>query len=234
ARHLQPIHHRHDSPHRRCDLGSPDGGPMSEDKNNDQAGEHPDAADRKMRLQLPSPSGTPASVSSPSWRLRRRRRRDAHVTSTNGPQRRRGTRPGAVWGAARVLLAATFCCVAATSIGYGAAAGQTLASQMPEQARVAAGTVATGGLRQSPTVQFTPFPIEHGQAEKVSGDGFDPEVSCQILVDEVVQTEATCEVSGDGQVSGRFLAPGTGDTVSVWVCQADPLAEVPNPCGLNW
>jgi len=133
-----------------------------------------------------------------------------------------------------VLLAATFCCVAATSSGYGAAAGQALASQMPEQARVAAGTVAKGGLRQSPTVQFTPFPIEHGQAEKVSGDGFDPEVSCQILVDEVVQTEATCEVSGDGQVSGRFLAPGTGDTVSVWVCQADPSAEVPDPCGLSW
>jgi hypothetical protein len=82
------------------------------------------------------------------------------------------------------------------------------------------GTVGSAKISIArPQVQFTPFPIERGQVERVWGSGFVAERACQILAPDAVVGQPTCAVSGTGEVTGLFVAPTTGDLLSLLVCQ---------------
>ncbi len=69
-----------------------------------------------------------------------------------------------------------------------------------------------------PEVQFTPFPIERGQAERVWGSGFVPDLPCEVLSDAAI-TQPTCTTNDTGEVAGSFVAPATAGVLTVLVCQ---------------
>jgi hypothetical protein len=72
-------------------------------------------------------------------------------------------------------------------------------------------------------VRFAPSPLERGRRERISGSGFVPGEKCYV---KGRLEQAGCDVTEQGEVTGSFLAPATGDRVDVLVCQGSrPCAD---------